>query len=218
MSRLRPCGLATPVYLFSLLAACSDDQTASTSASTTTGTTIETSTTTDTPTSGASTSSFTSTDTSSSSSSTSTTGEPALEIARGIRLTRVTATQGVQTELVRDGVEVPAQEYAVPLISRRKTVLRADWLLAPHHGSRSSSSWRFLQAVRPSGVLISRGRNNAFGHPHAQVVERYRRLGAQIHDTAEQGAVRVRLGEFGQALGLREQPRFWRRNENGDVR
>lgn len=96
--------------------------------------------------------------------------------------------------------------------------LRADWLLAPHHGSRSSSSWRFLQAVRPSGVLISRGRNNAFGHPHAQVVERYRRLGAQIHDTAEQGAVRVRLGEFGQALGLREQPRFWRRNENGDVR
>jgi hypothetical protein len=41
----------------------------------------------------------------------------------------VTATQGVQTELVRDGVEVPAEEYAVPLISRRKTVLRADWLL-----------------------------------------------------------------------------------------
>ena len=41
----------------------------------------------------------------------------------------MTATQGVQTELVRDGLEVPATEYAVPLISRRRTVLRADWSL-----------------------------------------------------------------------------------------
>ena len=41
----------------------------------------------------------------------------------------MTATQGVQTELVRDGLELPATEYAVPLISRRRTVLRADWSL-----------------------------------------------------------------------------------------
>lgn len=54
---------------------------------------------------------------------------PDLEVARGIRLTRVTATQGVQTEIVRDGLEVAPEEYAVALISRRKTVLRADWSL-----------------------------------------------------------------------------------------
>ncbi|MBL9105457.1 MAG: hypothetical protein JNL82_31265 [Myxococcales bacterium] len=52
-----------------------------------------------------------------------------LEFARGIRLTRVTATQAVQTELVIDGVEVPAADYPVRLISRRKTVLRAEWSL-----------------------------------------------------------------------------------------
>ncbi|NIF30383.1 hypothetical protein F3J44_29025, partial [Pantoea sp. Tr-811] len=34
------------------------------------------------------------------------------------------------------------------------------------------------------GVLISRGRNNSFGHPHGQVMERYRRHGMQVHDTA----------------------------------
>lgn len=52
-----------------------------------------------------------------------------LEFARGIRLTRVTATQAVQTDIVVDGAEVPAGDYAVRLISRRKTVLRAAWSL-----------------------------------------------------------------------------------------
>ena len=96
--------------------------------------------------------------------------------------------------------------------------LRAQWLLAPHHGSRSSSSAAFVRAVAPEQVLISRGSNNAFGHPHAQVMERYRAAGAGIHDTAQDGAVRVQLGRFEPARGLRAQPRFWRRNENGDVR
>lgn len=63
--------------------------------------------------------------------SSTSTGEdvPDLEFARGIRLTRVTATQAVQTELVVDGLEVPAADYTVRLISRRKTVLRAEWSL-----------------------------------------------------------------------------------------
>lgn len=55
--------------------------------------------------------------------------EPGPVYARGLRLTRVTATQGVQVEIVRDGVEVPGDAYAARLITGRKTVLRADWLL-----------------------------------------------------------------------------------------
>ncbi|NQD94259.1 DNA internalization-related competence protein ComEC/Rec2 [Pseudomonas sp. CrR25] len=88
--------------------------------------------------------------------------------------------------------------------------LRADWLLAPHHGSRSSSSAAFLQAVMPSAVLISRGQHNSFGHPHPEVLARYQALSAQRYDTVEQGALRVRLGSFATAQGLREQRRFWR--------
>lgn len=121
--RVRSCGLLTPVCLFSVIA-CGDDPlaTASESASTThSEPTTTTDTTTDT----------TETPTTTIPTTTATTGEPAPApaIARGIRLTRVTATQGVQTEIVRDGVELPPDEYAVPLISRRKTVLRADWSL-----------------------------------------------------------------------------------------
>jgi hypothetical protein len=113
--------------LFSVLAACGGDTAVTTEAASTgasessTGETGDAASTGEPPT------------TSEGASSTGETGDdpppPALEFARGVRLTRVTATQAVQVEIVHDGVEVPADAYAVRLISRRKTVLRADWSL-----------------------------------------------------------------------------------------
>jgi competence protein ComEC len=88
--------------------------------------------------------------------------------------------------------------------------LRADWLLAPHHGSRSSSSMVFLQAVQPRAVLFSRGQHNAFGHPHPTIVARYRALGIALHDNVEEGALRIRLGAFEPIWPMRAQRRFWR--------
>ncbi|KAF1025231.1 MAG: ComE operon protein 3 [Pseudomonas sp.] len=88
--------------------------------------------------------------------------------------------------------------------------VNTDWLQAPHHGSHSSSSWPFLQRLAPENVLVSRGRGNAFGHPHPQVVERYRALGSRLYDSAEQGAVRLQLGAFQPPIVARSQRRFWR--------
>ena len=85
-----------------------------------------------------------------------------------------------------------------------------DWLQAPHHGSRSSSSGPFLERLAPKSVLISRGRGNAFGHPHSQVMQRYRALGSRVYDSAEQGAVRLQLGAFQAPVVARSQRRFWR--------
>jgi competence protein ComEC len=89
-------------------------------------------------------------------------------------------------------------------------VPRIDWLQAPHHGSRSSSTEAFVRATAPRGVLISRGRNNSFGHPHVQVVERYGRHGVVMHDTAVEGALRLVLGRHGEVEDVRRQRRFWR--------
>jgi competence protein ComEC len=89
-------------------------------------------------------------------------------------------------------------------------VMPAEWLLAPHHGSRSSSSAAFLAKVGPTAALVSRGAHNAFGHPHVEVVERYRALDAQLYDSVVHGAVRIRLGAFEPAQGLRDHARFWR--------
>ncbi|MDA7087808.1 DNA internalization-related competence protein ComEC/Rec2 [Pseudomonas sp. SA3-5] len=88
--------------------------------------------------------------------------------------------------------------------------VRADWLLAPHHGSRSSSSQHLLAAVAPRAALISRGQHNPFGHPHASVVARYEAQSTQLYDTVEYGALQIRLGAFTQGRGLRKRARFWR--------
>lgn len=95
------------------------------------------------------------------------------------------------------------------LVESRLNV-RADWLQAPHHGSRTSSSKIFLRAVAPVGVLISRGRNNAFGHPHPLVMSRYQWMGIPAYDSAEMGAISLQLGSFGSPLAHRAQRRFWR--------
>lgn len=93
--------------------------------------------------------------------------------------------------------------------------LRIDWLQAPHHGSRTSSTAPFITALAPRGVLISRGRSNGFGHPHPQVLERYRRHGVSIHDTALEGALRLMLGSQGGVQGVRKERRFWREVDEG---
>lgn len=88
--------------------------------------------------------------------------------------------------------------------------LRSDWLLSPHHGSRSSSMPAFLQAVDAHSVLVSRGNHNPYGHPHPLVIQRYQQLSMQIYDTVQTGAVRIKLGGREVAHGMRNEPRFWR--------
>jgi len=85
-----------------------------------------------------------------------------------------------------------------------------DWLQAPHHGSRSSSSMALLSGLQPKGVLISRGQGNSFGHPHPTVIARYQRRGMAIYDSAEQGAIRLLLGRFEPPWTMRQERRFWR--------
>jgi competence protein ComEC len=87
---------------------------------------------------------------------------------------------------------------------------RADWLQAPHHGSRTSSSLALLQGLQPAGVMISRGYGNSFGHPHPQVSARYAAQGLKVYDNALDGAIELPLGTLAGPRGWREQRRFWR--------
>jgi competence protein ComEC len=70
---------------------------------------------------------------------------------------------------------------------------RADVLKIAHHGSRSSTTPPLLDAVRPRIALISCGRHNIFGHPHAEVVEALRRRGIRVWRTDRDGSVEIEM-------------------------
>jgi competence protein ComEC len=84
-----------------------------------------------------------------------------------------------------------AGERAV--VSRREARLKSDVLLVPHHGSKSSSSSAFLDAVCPKVCIISAGRDNPFGFPSQDVLGRLRDAGCKIMRTDEVGAMEVSI-------------------------
>ena len=75
--------------------------------------------------------------------------------------------------------------------------LRAQLLKVPHHGSSSSSSAAFLDAVSPRVAVVSCGTGNAFGFPHPAVLERYHQRGVDVARVDRLGAVVVELGRDG---------------------
>ncbi|MCR5432020.1 MAG: MBL fold metallo-hydrolase [Lachnospiraceae bacterium] len=64
-----------------------------------------------------------------------------------------------------------------------------DVLKVAHHGSKKSSVRQFLEAVKPQYAVISCGKDNDYGHPHAPVLRNLRRLGAELYRTDDQGTV-----------------------------
>jgi competence protein ComEC len=67
--------------------------------------------------------------------------------------------------------------------------IRSDWLLVPHHGSRTSSSAAFLDAVQPAIALAQSGYRNRFGHPAPDVVQRYVDRGIALSASPACGAL-----------------------------
>jgi competence protein ComEC len=97
------------------------------------------------------------------------------------------------------------------MMRREPQAIRADVVLAGHHGSRTSSDPTFVNATGASHSLVSAGYGNRFGHPHEQVEYRWTRAGAEVLSTATGGALRVRLGEGGTTVEQRRlaHPRLW---------
>jgi competence protein ComEC len=69
--------------------------------------------------------------------------------------------------------------------------LRSDALKVAHHGSRTSSTDAFVAATRPALAIVSVGQDSPYGHPHREVLERWRAAGAQVLTTGERGMVTV---------------------------
>ncbi len=90
------------------------------------------------------------------------------------------------TILLTGDIEAQAEQW---LVEQYGGKLASDIMTAPHHGSTSSSSYRFVDRVHPQTVVFSAGYRNRYGFPHAKISERYRSINAYPVDTIRQGAI-----------------------------
>ena len=108
------------------------------------------------------------------------------------------ASFGSKSFLFPGDIKVRA-EYE--LVSTAGDRLKSTVLLAPHHGSKTSSTKAFLEKVDPQIVIISSGWKSRFGFPHPSVVEKYNEQGCRILGTALNGA--ITMSTDGQTLKVR---------------
>ncbi|RPE72786.1 competence protein ComEC [Tibeticola sediminis] len=103
-----------------------------------------------------------------------------------------------------------AQEAAVLARAGQAQALRSDVLLVPHHGSKTSSTAAFLDAVAPRWALVQAGYRNRYGHPAPEVLARYQARGIQVIDSVHCGAAQWSSAEPGRMVCERERvPHYW---------
>jgi competence protein ComEC len=90
--------------------------------------------------------------------------------------------------LLPGDIEAEAEQELLHLAA---SALESTVLLVPHHGSKSSSTPKFLDYVDPTIAVISAGWKNMFGFPHQKILKRYERQGCQIFRTDQGGAITV---------------------------
>jgi competence protein ComEC len=110
---------------------------------------------------------------------------------------------GNRSALIAGDVERRAEADLLAAV----TLGPVDVLVAPHHGSGTSSTPQFVATCRPSWVVYAAGHRNRWNFPNARVVGRYDAIGARGLRTSASGAITFRLRP-GRSL---EPPREWRR-------
>ncbi|MTO25047.1 MBL fold metallo-hydrolase [Turicibacter sanguinis] len=84
------------------------------------------------------------------------------------------------------------------------TIGDVDLFKAGHHGSSTSNTASLLNRITPEHVVIMAGANNQYGHPDAEVMNRFKNLGISVYRTDEQGTIIVTLSEDG--VSVNKQP------------
>ncbi|MDP1558034.1 MAG: DNA internalization-related competence protein ComEC/Rec2 [Nitrosomonas sp.] len=104
-------------------------------------------------------------------------------------------------------------EYA--LLSRAGDTLSSTVLIAPHHGSNTSSTAAFIHQVNPELTIFTVGYRNRYGHPREEVMERYRISGSEWLRSDADGAILLRFAAGGLSIDAwrKSHRRYWQRND-----
>lgn len=87
------------------------------------------------------------------------------------------------------------EQFGEHLLLASHKNIQANILKAPHHGSRTSSSYPLIKAVNPHHVIYSTGYNNRFSFPHFEVINRFREQGAHEWNTAADGEITIKISD-----------------------
>ncbi len=115
-----------------------------------------------------------------------------------------------RTVLLTGDIEAPQERALLERAGQSREDLKADVLLAPHHGSGTSSTNEFLQAVHPSVALFQVGYRNRYRHPKQEIVQRYRDHGILPLRTDQSGAIRMEVDADIRWTSFRcQRQRYW---------
>ncbi len=116
-------------------------------------------------------------------------------------------SNGQQTVLLLGDIEAPQEER---LRSTMAAKLAADVMLVPHHGSKTSSTGVFLDAIHPRVAVVQAGYNNRYGHPAERILQRYDGRGIVVVDTPHCGALTWRSDRpFDLVCNRQMHARYW---------
>lgn len=113
-------------------------------------------------------------------------GDDSVEVGNASSMV-LDVTYGELDMLFTGDVEGAGEEAVCKLLDKQYEVLKVA-----HHGSKNSSSEEFLEKVNPMIGLISAGKDNSYGHPHDETLERLEKVGSKIFSTQESGAITIR--------------------------
>lgn len=123
--------------------------------------------------------------------------------------------------LLSGDIETAAEQALLSEIlteQKPSNYLKATMLYAPHHGSKTSSSQAFLDAVNPSVVIIQSGWKNRYKHPHNEVLKRYKGMNLTLFHTSQVGALHATLragyDEIRVQSALESRLRYWHLHES----
>lgn len=118
-------------------------------------------------------------------------------------------TSAFGSMLLSGDIERSSEGYLLEHVSEQ---LASDILISPHHGSKTSSSRGFVEAVNPRYVLITNGYLNRFSHPKPIIQQRYEAIGANVYRSDYDGAVQI-LFQASQPLmpiaWRKQMPKYW---------
>ena len=94
-------------------------------------------------------------------------------------------------------IEKIAEEQILDEYKNNLEELNSSILKVGHHGSKTSSTKEFIEIVKPKISLIGVGKNNKFGHPNDEVIERLKSIGSKIYRTDEMGEIMITINNKG---------------------